>query len=347
VVAPVPPRKLRIPLRLLVFASVPAALITGGTIGYRLTEGWSWFESFYAAVITLTSIGHGDQHAFTVAGHVVTLGLALGGISTFALAAAELVGPIVTGEMHEYLWRRRMRRRIDALEQHVIVCGYGCVGAHVAGQLLRAGVPVIVIDTDEAEAVAAREVGAEFIVGDATLDVTLVHAGIGKARALIALAGSDAVNVLITMSARALARPLLIVSRAQDDAAAPKLLRAGATRTMSPDAIAGGHIAQAVLRPAVFDFLEDITAEGHPDVRHLDLRMDEQVVRAGSALDGKTVGASGIRTWRGLILVAIRHADGHLEFDPDEDARIIAGDTLITLGHRKQQGRADALALEH
>ena len=343
----IPPRKLRIPLRLLVFASVPAAFIAAGTIGYRLTEGWSWFDSFYVAVITLTSIGYGDKHAFTVAGRVLTLMLAVGGISTFAIAATELLGPVVTGEMHEFLWRRRMRRRIDALRHHVIVCGYGHVGAHVCAQLVRAGVPVIVIDCDEATAVSARDAGAEFVIGDATTDATLVHAGINRARALIAMAGSDAVNVLITMSARALARPLLIVARAQDDAAAPKLLRAGATRTMSPLAIAGGHIAQAVLRPAVFDFIEDITTEGHPDVRHLDLRMDEQVVRPGSALDGKTVGASGIRSLHGLILVAIRHADGHLEFDPDDSARIVAGDTLITLGHRKQQGRADALALAH
>jgi voltage-gated potassium channel len=346
-VAYVPPRRLRIPLRLLVFASVPATLIAGGTVGYRFTEGWSWFDSFYVAVITLTSIGYGDKHAFTIAGRVFTLVLALGGISTFALAAAELFGTIATGETHEYLWRRRMRKRIDALAHHVIVCGYGAVGAQVCAQLRRAGVPVIAIDRDEAAAAAARDCGAEFVVGDATADATLVQAGIARARALIALAGSDADNVLITMTARALSRPLLIVSRAEDEAAVPKLLQAGATRTMSPHAIAGGHIAQAVLRPAVFDFIEDITTEGEPDVRHLDLRMDEQLVRPGSVLDGKTVGSSGIRSWRGLILVAIRHPDGHLEFDPEADARIAAGDTLITLGHRKLQGRADALALHH
>jgi voltage-gated potassium channel len=331
----------------LTFASVPTALVLGGAIGYRLTEGWSWFDSFYVAVITLTSLGHGDKLALTVPGRIVTLLLALGGISTFALAAAELFGTIATGELHEFMWRRRMRRRISALRQHVIVCGYGHIGAHVCAEFLRAGVPVIVIDRDEATAVAARDIGAEFVIGDATADQTLADAGIYRARALIAMAGSDADNVLITMTARALHRPLLIVARAEEEAAAPKLLRAGATRTMSPHAIAGGHIAKAVLRPAVFDFLDDITTEGPPDVRHLDLRMDEQVVQPGSALDGKTVGSSGIRSWRGLILIAIRHADGHLQFDPEADARIVAGDTLITLGHRKQQVRADALALQH
>jgi voltage-gated potassium channel len=339
-VALVPPRKLLIPQRLLVLASVPSALIAGGTFGYHLTEGWSWFDSFYISVTTLTSLGYGDKAALSTAGRVLTLVLALGGISTFALAAAELLGTVVTGEMHEFVWRRRMRRRIDALERQVIICGYGGVGARVCAQFIRAGVAVIVIDCKESAAVAARDAGAEFVVGDATIDQILVDAGIGRARALIALAGSDADNVLITMTARALRPDLTIVSRAEEDSAVPKLLRAGATRTMSPYGIAGGRIAQAVLRPAVFDFLEDVAGDGH-----LDLRMDEQLVRPGSSLDGKTIGDSGLRSWPDLILIAIKHSDGRLAFDPDDDERVVAGDTLITLGRREQQGRADALAL--
>jgi voltage-gated potassium channel len=329
-VALVPPRKLRIPLRLLVFASVPAALILVGTVGYRLTERWSWFDSFYIAVVTLTSIGYGDKNALSIAGRVLTLVLALGGISTLALAAAELLGPIVTGEMHEFLWRRRMTKRIGAREQHVIVCGHGHVGAEVCAQLRRAGISVIVIDRNEAAAVAAREAAAEFVVGDAAADQILMQAGIRRARALIALAGSDADNVLITMTARSLCPGLTIVSRADGDAAVPRLLRAGATRTLSPHAIAGGRIAQAVLRPAVFD---------------LDLRMEEELVQPGSPLDGKTVGANGFHSRRGLILVAIKHSDGGVAFDPDDDTRVVAGDTLITLGRREQQGRRDARTL--
>jgi len=344
-VALVPPRKLRIPLRLLVFASVPAVLIAGGTLGYRLSEGWSWFDSFYVAVVTLTSIGHGDKHAFSTLGRVLTLVLALGGISTLAIAAAELLGPIVTGEMHEYLWRRRMTKRINALEQHVIICGHGHIGAQVSAHLRRAGVSVIVVDCREAAAASARAVGAEFVVGDGGADSVLVAAGIQRARALIALAGSDADNVLITMTARALCPALTIVSRADGEAAVPKLLRAGATRTLSPDAIAGGRIAQAVLRPAVFAFLEDLVGEGHPDLDYPDLRMEEQLVQPGGALDGKTVGAGSFHSRRGLILIAIKHSDGQLVFDPDDEVRIVAGDTLIMLGHREQYGRANARAL--
>ena len=99
-------------------------------------------------------------------------------------------------------------------------------------------------------------------------------------------------------------------------------------------------MAQAVLRPAVLDFIEEATWKGHTD-----LQMEEQLVGPGSPLDGRTVGTSGLRSRSGLILVAIKRPDGHLAFNPGDDAPVAAGDTLITLGSREQLGRADALAI--
>ena len=341
--ASVPPRKLPIPLRLLAFASAPALLIAVGTVGYRIIEGWSWFDSFYVAVITLTSIGYGDRHAFSIAGRVLTLVLALGGISTVAIAAAELLGTIVTGDLHDFVGQRRMKKRIGALQHHVIVCGYGNVGEQACVQLLRAGVPVVVIDRRDTvftALVAARDVCAHVVVGDAAVDDTLLHAGIKRARALIAVAGSDADNVLITMTARSLRPDLTIVSRVEAAGAVPNLLRAGATRTVSLRAMAGRRMAKAVLRPAALDVIEEVIGESDPD-----LRMEEQLVRPGSPLDGKTVGTSGLRSWRGLILIAIKHRDGKLTFDPGDDTPVAAGDTLITLGRGEQQELADDLVL--
>jgi len=335
-----PPRKLPPPLRLLVFGSVPAVLIGVGTVGYRYLEGWSWFYSFYVAVITLTSIGYGGMSNVSTGGRLFTMGLALGGIFTVAIAATELLSTIITGELRDSVGKWRMRRRIEALQQHVIVCGYGHVGQHVAADLLAAGAPVVVIDRLEAALTAAGEAGAHPVLGDASTDVTLTGAGIGRARALIAVAGADSDNVLITMAARLLCPTLPIVARAEDEATVPKLERAGAHRTVSPHAIAGGLMAQAVLRPAVLDFIEDATWKGHAD-----LQMEEQLVGPGSPLDGRTVGASGLRSRAGLILVAIKRPDGHLAFNPGDDAPVAAGDTLITLGSREQLGRADALAV--
>jgi voltage-gated potassium channel len=247
-VASLPPRKLPIHLRLLLFTSVPALLIGVGAVGFRSLEGWSWFDSFYVAVVTLTSIGYGNRPPVTTAGRVFTMVMALGGIFTVAAAATEFLSVLITGELRDFRGKRRMARRIGTVEQHVIVCGYGHIGQHVCADLMSGGVPVVVIDRRDASIAAARDAGALALLGDATLDATLAGAGIDRARGLVATAGADADNVLITMTARLLRPALPIVACAEDDATMPRLLRAGATQTVSPHAIAGGRMAQAVLQ---------------------------------------------------------------------------------------------------
>jgi voltage-gated potassium channel len=315
---------------LLLFWSLPALLIGVGAVGYRLTEGWPWFDALYAAVVTLASIGHGDTYAVSLPGRLVTLVLAFGGVSTFALAATELLGAILTGELRQFLGNRRMRNRIDALEGHVIVCGYGHVGRRVSAELVAAGVSVVAIDRRAEAVAAARGAGVLVEEGDAAADETLRRAGIARARALVAAAGADPDSVLITMTARLLQPELPVVSCADDEATVSKLLHAGATRAASPNAIAGGRIAQAVLHPAIIDAR---------------LEVEEQLVAAGSPLDGKTVGTSGLRARRGHILVAIRRGDGQVTFDPDDDVPVASGDTLITLTHRARPEGTDVLAL--
>jgi voltage-gated potassium channel len=312
--------------RLLAFASVPAVLVAVGTTGYHVIERWSWFNALYAAVITLTSIGYEGKHALSTSGRVFTMVLAVGGIFTIAVAATEVLGIIITGEFRGYRARLRMRRRIEALEGHVIVCGYGEVGQDVCKDLRASNVPFVVIDRREDALAPARELGALAVLGDATVDATLRGARIGRARALIASAGADPENVLITMTARLLSPTLPIVARAEEETTVPKLSRAGATRTICPHAVVGGRLAQAVLRPAVLDLLEARASERYPE-----LQMEEQLVDRDTPLDGKTLGASGLRTRAGMMVVAIKHPDGRLAFNPSNDEPVGAGDTLITL----------------
>jgi voltage-gated potassium channel len=323
-----PGRRLPPTWRLYALWSVPPLLIGAGTIGYHTIERWPWFDSLYVAVNTVTSLGGGDEHVTSHGGRVLTLVLALVGISTLAVVATELLGAMVSGELREFLGSRRMTRRIDALEQHVIVCGYGHVGQHVCAELIADGVPVVAVDRLDEALALARDSGAYAVLGDASADATLRRARIDRARALVAVAGTDPDNVLITMTARLLRPALPIVSRSESEATIPKLLRAGATRTASPHAIAGERIADAVLHPSALD---------------ADLQMREELVRPGGPLEGKTVGASGLRARGGPLLVAIRHRDGQLAFDPDDQVRVDAGDVVITLNNRPPKDPDDGL----
>jgi voltage-gated potassium channel len=334
----------RTPWRLLAFASVPVVLIAAGTIGFHLIERWEWFDALYATVTTVTSIGYEGKYPLTSLGRIFTMALAIGGIFTIAAAAAELLGIIITGEFRDYREKRRMRRRIERLEHHIIVCGHGQVGQSVCRGLKDSGVPFVVVDRQVEAIAAARDRDALSVLGDATADATLADAGIGRARALIATAGADPENVLITMTARLLAPTLPIVARAKEETTVPKLLRAGATRTISPHAVVGGRLAQAVLRPAVLDLFQVATSERYPEIQ-----VEEQLVDPGGPLDGKTVGTSGLRSQAQLV-VAIKQRDGRVIFNPGTDMRVAGGDTLITLtiasrmlprlGRRNGDGRA-------
>jgi voltage-gated potassium channel len=212
------------------------------------------------------------------------------------------------------------------------------VGRHACADLLEARIPFVVIERQEAPIAAAREAGAHPVWGDASVDATLRQAGITRARALVSAAGTDPENLLITMSARLLHATLPIVARVAEEISVPKLLRAGATRTVSPYAIGGGRMAQAVLRPAVLDFIEVATRQAMPDVQ-----VEQRLVQPGGPLDGQTIAASGLRARLGLILVAIKRGDGGITFNPTDDTTLAAGDTLIVLGRRAQLSGADAL----
>ena len=332
-------RGLSLKRRVQLLATIPLALIAIGTGGYHIIEGWPLFDALYMAVTTLTTIGYGEVHPLDTAGRAFTIALALGGIFTLFFATAEFLRAVISGELASHLGRHRMEKKIAGLAGHIIVCGYGRVGRQVCEEFSRAGAPFVIIDRSP-ERLADFALGAGHpLVGDATEDSVLRQAGIERARALVVVVASDADNVFITMSARLLAERVPIVARAEETATVAKLLRAGASRVVSPHVIGGGRVAQAVLRPAVLDFIEVATRS-----EHLDMQIEELPVAPGSGLDGRSIAASGVRGDIGLILVAVKQAGGHMVFNPPDSAGLAAGDTLIVLGKRDQLDRADRLA---
>jgi voltage-gated potassium channel len=221
----------------------------------------------------------------------------------------------------------------------VVVCGYGRMGEQVCQEFSKAGVPFVIVDRNAAVLEDLTLPHAHPLVGDATSDDVLRSAGLERARALVATAASDADNVFITMTARLLNDKVPIVARAEEDSTVPKLRRAGATRVVSPYVLGGGRVAQAVLRPAVLDFLEVTTRK-----EHMDLQIEEVAIAKASALDGQTIHESRLRSEVGLIVVAIKRRDGHMTFNPAEDVSLGAGDTLIMLGRPEQLLTVDRLA---
>ena len=108
-----------------------------------------------------------------------------------------------------------MRRRLDELRGHFIVCAYGRVGRSIARELAAQGVPFVVVDSKaELEPDLDRD-GQCYLIGDASDEAVLRQAGIERAQGLICAVDSDAENVFITIVARSLSPGLLIVARAE------------------------------------------------------------------------------------------------------------------------------------
>jgi voltage-gated potassium channel len=213
------------------------------------------------------------------------------------------------------------------------------MGRFVCREFSKQGLPFVLIDR-RAELLEGFDLPHGIaLAGDATDDAVLRRAGVERARALVTVAASDADNLYITMSARLLNADLYIVARAEGEPAEQKLQRAGANRVVTPYAIGGFRVAQAVLRPSVVDFIELATR-----TEHLDLQIEESRIGPGSPLAGKTLLDSRLRQDLGVIIVAIKKEAGHMIFNPPGDAPMAAGDTLIALGHRQQLDQLDALA---
>jgi voltage-gated potassium channel len=329
-----------LPRRIWVLLLVPVLLVAVGTLGYYVLEPkYSLFDSLWMTVITLTTVGYGEVHELSYRGRWFTIFLLLGGVIVFFYTVTELLRLVVSGEMQQLFGRQRMERNLAALQRHMIVCGYGRMGRHVCQEFSQEKLPFVIIDRREE---VLRDFSVPYgiaLVGDATSDEILRKAGIDRARALVTVLASDADNLFITMSARLLNDQLFIVARAEGEAAVPKLQRGGANRVVAPYAIGGSKVAQAVLRPAVVDFIELATR-----TEHLDLQIEEMLIEPGSDLDGKDLRGSQLRQELGVIVAAIKKTNGRLLANPTGDTVMQAGDTLIALGNRQSLDRVEERA---
>jgi voltage-gated potassium channel len=210
----------------------------------------------------------------------------------------------------------------------------------VAAQLRREHVPFVVIERDPVRCQSALDDGAVAIEADASREDVLRRAGIERARGLIAVVGTDAENVYAVLSAHVLQPNLFIVGRAETEDAVQKLKRAGANRVISPYQIGAVQIAQTALRPAVVDFVALATSS-----ESLELAIEEIAVSAASALADRSILEANLRQRFGVIVVGIQRQDRTMEFNPEPDTAIRAGDKLVVLGRPHSLKRLEGEAL--
>jgi voltage-gated potassium channel len=232
-----------------------------------------------------------------------------------------------------------MQQTISKLKDHYIICGFGRIGQLICKEFETKPISFVVVEKNPHLCERLGRDGYLFVHGNATDDESLLAAGIGRARGLITAVTSDTDNVYITLSARGLNPNLFILARAGEEGAEVKLMRAGASKVISPYTIGATRMAHAILRPSVVDFIELATTS-----ENLALQIEEIEVTAGSSLVGKNLVTAEIRQSMGIIIVAIKQPDGHMLFNPPSQTTINAHSVLIILGERPAITQLEQLA---
>jgi voltage-gated potassium channel len=315
------------------------AITTAGVLGYMLLEGWSFLDALYMTVITLTTVGYREVRELDTSGQLLTMALLITGVGTLFYAAVSSVELAVEGTVRGYFQRRRMRAKINKLNEHYVLCGFGRVGRQVAREFALDGVPFVVVDDNPQKVEECLAEGYLALLGDASDDTTLEEAGIRRAKGLVAAVDSDADNVFVTLSARKLNPNLYIVARASSEESAAKLEIAGADRTLSPYAVGGRRLASLATQPLIVDFL-DIVTRGE---KGIEFRLEEFWVPEKSPLANHTIGELKIGEKTGAMVLAIRSKEGKFDTTPSAQDTIRPDDTLIVLGTREQVGRLATL----
>jgi len=319
--------------RLLRRAAFIAALLSltlcVGTIGFVVLEGYSVFDAFYMALITITTVGYAELHPLTQAGRVFNSFLILFGVAAMFIALGAMTQSIIELELQDRYGKRRKKKVIDNLENHFIVCGIGRVGRNAAAELQRVQAPFIIIDRNEDRVKQAQQKGMLAVVADATRDDTLRSAGVLRAKGLIASLAHDAENLFIILSAKSLNPNLTVVTRASEEEAEVKLRRAGADTVFTPYTIVGHRLAQALVKPHLAEFLNLATTDVGPHVM-----LEQMLLAPKSEFASKTFGEIQQRCPAGIIPLAIRRAGAEMMFNPAPATLVSAGDYLIAIGEK-------------
>jgi voltage-gated potassium channel len=319
----------RLARRVILLAGLFLFTLCVGTVGFRLIEGYPFFDAFYMTLITVTTVGYQELHPLSAAGRVFNSALILFGVSVVFFGVGAITQTLIELELHDPLGKRRARKAIMKMHDHFIICGFGRVGRNAALELRKTGAHFVVVDRSEQRVARATEAGMTALVADATRDDTLREAGIEQARGFVAALATDADNVFVILTARNLNPKLTIVTRASEEESESKLRRAGADIVFSPYSMAGQKLAQSLVRPHVVQFL-DFAAES----MGLDVMIEQFQVESGAALVSKTLSDLMLRKDAGVMVLAVRKPDGHMLFNPPADTRILAGDFLIVMGEQ-------------
>jgi voltage-gated potassium channel len=318
------------------------AVIVLATLAY-MGAGWSLADASYMVLLTIYTVGYGEVHPInTPYLHAVTVALMITGCTGMILLTGALVQFLTIAQLQQIFGGRRVKAEIDKLHDHVIVIGFGRIGAMLAKELKAGAAPFVVLESDEKRAAAVRELGYLCLVGDATSEKALIEAGVERARTLASVLPNDAANVFITLSARALNPGLDIIARGEMPSTESKLLQAGANKVVLPTHIGAERIAELILFPETARMLRssEMFSALERSLRGMGLDMAVVVVPEKGALTGLSIEQIERRAEGKFFVVQLNRKGGDSINSPDRSLTVQGGDGVVIVSRSGQTARA-------
>ena len=308
------------------------SIILLGVAGYMILSDYSFVDALYMTVITITTVGFGEVQPFTSEEKIFTVFLILTSITVFGYAVSIFSEYLVSGKLFEQFKHRKVEKKIQSLKEHTIVCGFGRNGKQAILKLKNYNQQFVVVEKDK-EIVAELDVNNLLnIQGDATLDETLLRAGIKNATTLITALPSDADNLFVVLTANQLNSTCKIISRASNESSYSKLKIAGASNVIMPDKLGGDHMASLVVTPDVIEFVDRLTIEGETTANLEEIAVDDLPKK----YINKTILDLDLRRETGCTVIGIRTPDRDYIINPEAETALTIGSSLIVLGRPEQ-----------
>lgn len=319
-------RKIKIALSLLL------VILFIGVVGFKITMDLSWVDALYMTVITMTTVGYREISDPTPEAKIFIIILILVSVIIVGYAVSVTTEFLLSKNNLQELQRKKLLKHIKAMENHIIVCGYGRNGKQAVQKLLDYQRPFIIVEMDQQVIDDSSLEQINFIRGNANEDEILIKAGIEKASTLITALPEDADNLFVVLSARQLNKDLKIISRATEDSSYKKLKLAGADNVILPDTIGGQHMASLIVSPDLIEFWDNLSYGGSDGV-NLEQVSFEQMFddeRDCSILD------LNMRQKTGCTIIGYKTAEGEYIVNPDPQLKLTPGSKIIVVGNSSQ-----------
>ncbi|RJS83286.1 potassium channel protein [Methanophagales archaeon] len=322
----------------LIAVSLLALVVVVGTLGFAYLEGLTPFNALYLTIATVTTVGYGDIVPETQGGKLFTMGLIISGVGITLYVLIEIMGLVLEGRLSKAFGIAREKRSVAKMKNHKIICGGGRTGTVAADEFRKEGTDFVIIEHDSAIAKEVREKNLPLVEGDATLDDTLIEAGVERASGLVSTLPSDSDNLFLCIAAKELNKNLEIVSRASSEEAAKRMYSIGVKKVILMEKIGGRRLARSLTKPAIVDFLEFATKTG-------EIALESLKVEHGAKIVNKRVKEVctilGIKEKVGATIVAIIRGDEVINISPEDEIR--EGDTVVIIGKRELLDKFESL----